>query len=133
MNSIIKKNKSILLMLFVCNIFSISAQTSSNLTTNGNNKKIAQQHSVISNKVIEPQQNQFENVNADLNSTLDEDDMYQGRQKEILNNLTVKKIPNDFPKYQKGNGVIWYSQQIDNYYMSHPSIISELVRKKLGL
>lgn len=62
---------------------------------------------------------------------VNEDDIYQGRQKEILNNLTVRVIPDDFPKYQKGKGIKWYNEQMDNYYKTHPMIITELVRKKL--
>ena len=62
---------------------------------------------------------------------INEDDIYQGRQKEILNNLTVKEIPADFPKYQKGKGIRWYNEEMDNYYRLHPAIVSELVRKKL--
>jgi hypothetical protein len=62
---------------------------------------------------------------------VNEDDIYQGRQKEILNNLTVRVIPDDFPKYQKGKGIKWYNEQMDNYYITHPMIITEMVRKKL--
>ena len=66
-------------------------------------------------------------------STTNENDRYQGREKEILNNLIVDKIPTDFPMYLKGKGVKWYNEQIDDYYRMHPEILKENVRKKLGL
>ena len=95
-----------------------------------------------SNQVEQSQSTTFQNnkaVSARSNQTqqlapvtyINEEDIYQGRQKEILNNLIVDTIPADFPKYIKGKGVKWYNEEMDYYYRTHPDIVSETVRKKL--
>lgn len=89
-----------------------------------------QQHYDFGNKSVSTQSKEGSQNIAPVHY-INEEDSYQGRQKEILNNLTVKEIPTDFPKYQKGKGVKWYNEQMDNYYRTHPAIVTELVRKKL--
>jgi len=131
------KMKSFLIAFIVFYTSMFFAQnTKKNSDINVSHKKIANQNSaattIASDKSSEPQKNKHENINIKPSSYIKEDDMYQGRQKEILNNLTVKEIPNDFPKYQKGKGIIWYNEQMDNYYKNHHDIVTELVRKKLG-
>jgi hypothetical protein len=130
--------KSFLIVFLMFCTFTFFAQsTSKNSDSNTKHKKIAQQNSPVTStsatKVSEPQQNKYEKVNVKPTSYINEDDIYQGRQKEILNILTVKEIPADFPKYEKGKGIIWYNEQMDNYYRNHPDIITEQVRKKFGL
>ena len=134
----ILNSKSFLLtVLFFYTCFFFAQNTNKNNDVNVKHKKIALQttrRTTIDKSIAsEPQQNKYENVNPNPVSSINEDDIYQGRQNEILSNLTVKQIPVDFPKYEKGKGIIWYNGQMDNYYRNHPDITTEMVRKKFGL
>ena len=117
MNSVIRKFQLVVVATIFCSFVSLSQTT--------NDK---QQEHQMGNKQVTVQKKDAQLAPVHY---INEDDMYQGRQREILNNLTVRVIPDDFPKYQKGKGVKWYNEQMDNYYRTHPMIITELVRKKL--
>jgi hypothetical protein len=118
MNIVTKKIQFVIVASVICS-FAAFSQTS-------NDK---QQTYQMREKQVTVQQKEVQQTSPA--SYVNEDDIYQGRQKEILNNLTVRVIPDDFPKYQKGKGIKWYNEQMDNYYRTHPMIITELVRKKL--
>ena len=62
---------------------------------------------------------------------LDENDPYQGRKSEFLNQIIVPEIPVDFPKYEKWMGVRHYNEVIEDYYKKHPDILKESVKNKL--
>lgn len=63
---------------------------------------------------------------------LNEDDYYQGRKMEFLAQITLKELPNDFPKYEKWMGVRNYNQIIDEYYKKHLDILIPSLRQKLS-
>lgn len=62
---------------------------------------------------------------------LDENDQYQGRKEEFLSQITLKELPNDFPKYEKWMGVRHYNELIDDYYKKHLDILIPTVKQKL--
>ena len=61
----------------------------------------------------------------------DENDMYMGRKNEFLNSMTVKKLPEDFPKYQKEWSLKDYNLVVDAYYMNHMDILKEKPKQKI--
>ena len=63
---------------------------------------------------------------------LDENDPYQGRKDEFLAQITLKELPQDFPKYEKWMGVRHYNQIIDEYYKKHLDILIPLLKQKLS-
>ena len=63
---------------------------------------------------------------------LDENDAYQGRKDEFLAQITLKELPQDFPKYEKWMGVRNYNQIIDEYYKKHLDILIPSLKQKLG-
>ena len=69
--------------------------------------------------------------NASNNFQLDENDPYQGRKAEFLNQLIINELPSDFPKYEKWMGVKHYNQIIDDYYRNHLDILKEKVKNKI--
>jgi hypothetical protein len=117
MNNVIRKIQLVLVVIVISSFTAFSQNT---------NEK--QQSYQVGNKQVDIQKKDAQLAPVHY---VNEDDIYQGRQKEILNNLTVRVIPDDFPKYQKGKGIKWYNEQMDNYYKTHPMIITEMVRKKL--
>ena len=66
-------------------------------------------------------------------TVINEDDPYQGRKQEFLNQLIIDKLPDDFPKYEKGSGIKAYNNIVDAYYRQHPAILKDGPRKKMGL
>ncbi len=66
-------------------------------------------------------------------SYINENDVYMGRQAEILEILKIARIPTDFPKYKKGTTIREYNEIMDDYYRRHPDIIKDIYRKKLGV
>lgn len=111
------------LLLFICTNYSFGQ------INNSNQVEQSQSTTFQNNKAVSIGSNQSQQL-APV-TYINEDDEYQGRQKEILNNLIVDSIPSDFPKYIKGKGVKWYNEEMDYYYRTHPDIVSETVRKKL--
>jgi hypothetical protein len=63
---------------------------------------------------------------------LDENDPYQGRKDEFLAQITLKELPQDFPKYEKWMGVRHYNQIIDEYYKKHLDILIPVLKQKLS-
>ncbi|MBK6985242.1 MAG: hypothetical protein IPH32_11025 [Bacteroidetes bacterium] len=62
---------------------------------------------------------------------LDENDAYQGRTEEFLSQITLKELPQDFPKYEKWMGVRHYNEIISDYYKKHLDILIPSVKQKL--
>lgn len=62
-----------------------------------------------------------------------EDDDYQGRTQEFLSVMVVNKLPLDFPKYEKGTGVRYYNNVIDNYFRQHLDLLKEQSKQKLSV
>lgn len=70
---------------------------------------------------------------GNINSTgLNEDDPYQGRTVEFLSLMVVDKIPADFPKYQKGTGVKYYNDIVENYFRQHLDLLKDKPKQKLS-
>ncbi len=111
------------LLLFICTNFSFGQ------INNSNQVEQNQSTTFQNNKAVTIRSNQEQQL-APV-TYINEEDIYQGRQEEILNNLIVDSIPSDFPKYIKGKGVKWYNEEMDYYYRTHPNIVSETVRKKI--
>jgi hypothetical protein len=63
----------------------------------------------------------------------DVNDKYMGRGEEFLANLTVDKLPGDFPLYEKQWSLKEYNQVVLAFYYNHLDIVKEGVRKKLEL
>ena len=62
-----------------------------------------------------------------------EDDPYQGRTQEFLNLMVVIKLPTDFPTYEKGTGIKYYNQVVDNYFRQHLDLLKEQPKQKLSV
>jgi hypothetical protein len=121
--SSLKELKKLILLLIIFTNYSFGQ------INNSNQVEQIQSSTFQNNKAVSIRSNQSQQL-APV-TYINEDDEYQGRQKEILNNLIVDSIPSDFPKYIKGKGVKWYNEEMDYYYRTHPDIVSETVRKKL--
>jgi len=128
-NLYLKQVIVMVLIFFSTHSFSQNNKEIKTKEQENSNYQNTQQHYDFGNKSVVTQSKESQKL-APVHY-INEEDIYQGRQKEILNNLTVKEIPVDFPKYQKGKGIKWYNEQMDNYYRTHPTIVTELVRKKL--
>jgi hypothetical protein len=63
----------------------------------------------------------------------DVNDKYMGRAAEFLGNLTVSKLPSDFPVYEKQWSLKEYNGVVTAFYYNHLDIVREGVRKKLEL
>ncbi len=85
-----------------------------------------------SRRKISPSPTNTEKNNGEIKTVLNENDPYMGRSQEILERLTVKEIPADFPKYQSGYGVKYYNDLLDNYYLTHPAIVQKWVTDKMN-
>lgn len=129
----IKTSTTLFLLLF--GVYGLKAQVSS--APAGNNPVLKQaalksdKHN--SNPKDQKSQNNSSSTNpsSSNNFQLDENDPYQGRKVEFLNQLIISEIPSDFPKYEKWMGVKHYNQIIDDYYKNHLDILKEKVRNKL--
>ena len=116
-------------------MYSVKAQVSS--APAGNNPALKQaalkskKHS--SNPKDQKSQNNSSSNKPSISNDfqLDENDPYQGRKAEFLNQLIVTEIPADFPKYEKWMGVKHYNQIIDDYYKNHLDILKEKVKNKI--
>ena len=64
-------------------------------------------------------------------SSINEDDPYQGRRQEFMDMLTTGYLPVDFPQYQKGIGIKAYNELVMQYLRAHPDIVIPKVREKL--
>ncbi|MBA4240996.1 MAG: hypothetical protein C0448_09735 [Sphingobacteriaceae bacterium] len=123
------------LLLLLSGIYSIQAQVSS--APAGNNPALKEAAlKANKNKSNQKEQKSQNNSSSSKSSTtnnfqLDENDPYQGRKAEFLNQLIVSEIPADFPKYEKWMGVKHYNQIIDDYYRNHLDILKEKVKNKL--
>jgi|JI8StandDraft_1071087.scaffolds.fasta_scaffold32158_2 hypothetical protein len=137
-----KSNKKLfsatVIIIFLLATFNVSAQVVNKIDDNNSNKvkeeplkKTEIKTHVVGEKTVVQRNTPV--LKEGTAAYLDEDDKYQGREKEILSNLTVTSIPSDFPKYDKTKGTKWYNEQIDNYYKSNPSIVKDSVRRKLGV
>lgn len=125
----IKLFTSLLILLLGLN--HINAQTSS--APAGNNPVLKEaalksnnKNQIKKNQSSETQKNTYSNY-----FQLDENDPYQGRKSEFLNQLIVPELPSDFPKYEKWMGVKHYNQIIDDYYKNHLDILKERVKNKI--
>lgn len=123
------------LLLLLSGVYSIQAQVSS--APAGNNAALKEaalkSNKHNSNKKEAKSQNGSSTIKSptSTNFQLDENDPYQGRKAEFLNQLIVSEMPADFPKYEKWMGVKHYNQIIDDYYRNHLDILKEKVKNKL--
>ena len=131
-----KKLLVVLITLFAAFLSQANAQTSSNnskeklrLKAIEAQKKKAKNEKNASSAPVYV--NSSKQVPTTGNFQLDENDPYQGRKQEFLNNLTLEELPSDFPKYIKGIGVRNYNAIVDDYYSKHPEILKESVRRKI--
>jgi len=138
MNSKTKSLRTLVALIFFVVTYSATSQVQNKMD---NSSKVKEQEEPLKNTEIK-KHTAGERVIVQKNTPvvkqgtavyLDEEDQYQGREKEILSNLVIDAIPSDFPKYDKTKGIKWYNEQIDNYYKAHPSILKESVRRKLGV
>lgn len=61
----------------------------------------------------------------------DVNDKYMGRTAEFLGNLTVSKLPSDFPVYEKHMDLNTYDQVVNSFYLKHLTIVKENFKQKL--
>lgn len=130
-----KKFKGIILIAILIFAFSGFSQTNSAPAANNPALKEAALKA-NKNKSNQKEQKSQNNSSSSKSSTinnfqLDENDPYQGRKAEFLNQLIVSEMPADFPKYEKWMGVKHYNQIIDDYYRNHLDILKEKVKNKL--
>lgn len=118
---------ALFLLLFV----SSGLKSQNNSAPAANNPKLKEQ-------AIKAREQSLQKKNTDSSApkstlpavVLDENDPYQGRKAEFLNNLTVSELPSDFPKYDKSLGIRGYNQMVDNYYINHLNILKPAVKAK---
>lgn len=125
--------KVVVTIIFTALLFHSKAQTTNSKVTDKDGNVTVGQPAAKINKSGKGQTASATTPSSQSVYFLNEEDQYQGRTNEILNVITVDKIPSDFPKYIKGKGIEWYNDQIDIYYRLHPSILKEHYRKKLGI
>jgi hypothetical protein len=63
----------------------------------------------------------------------DVNDKFMGRADEFLGNLTVSKLPLDFPIYEKQWTLKEYNEVVTAFYYNHLDIVKEGVKRKLEL
>jgi hypothetical protein len=63
----------------------------------------------------------------------DVEDRYMGRKAEFLNMLTVSKLPEDFPVYDKQWSVKDYNEVVQAYLINHQDILKPKVKEKILL
>ncbi len=56
---------------------------------------------------------------------------YQGRTAEFLSMMVVDKLPADFPKYEKGTGIKYYNDVVENYCRKHWRYTKRRAEKKI--
>ncbi len=125
----IKTFTTLLIILFGVN--NIEAQVSSAPAGNNPALKEAALKSQKSTPVLKEQSSSTPKNNTSSTFQLDENDPYQGRKAEFLNQLIINELPADFPKYEKWMGVKHYNQIIDDYYRNHLDILKETVKNKI--
>lgn len=128
------------IILIAISFFAYSAFSQTNTAPAGNNPQLREAALKANQKNQErkvkvapaPTVNHSNQVQTIPNSfQIDENDQYQGRREEFLNQMIVKDIPGDFPKYEKWMGIKHYNEIIEEYYRKHLDIVKEKVKAKL--